>query len=55
LASGAIITLGRDAETGTEVAMKFEKHSIAPSLLEEEVETYQSLAGKTWLSSPEIT
>jgi hypothetical protein len=41
------IPTGRDAETGNEVAMKFEHHSVAPSLLEEEVEIYQSLAGKT--------
>lgn len=41
------IHTGRDAETGSEVAMKFEHHSVAPSLLEEEVEIYRSLAGKT--------
>ncbi|KAK5202406.1 hypothetical protein LTR41_011842 [Exophiala xenobiotica] len=49
LGSGSFgsVYLGRDAETGTEVAMKFEHHSVAPSLLVEEAEIYQSLAGKT--------
>ncbi|KIW36042.1 uncharacterized protein PV06_11650 [Exophiala oligosperma] len=37
---------GRDAETGDEVAMKFEHHSVEPSLLREEARIYQSLAGK---------
>ncbi|KIW24846.1 uncharacterized protein PV07_10534 [Cladophialophora immunda] len=48
LGSGSFgnVYLGRDAETGNEVAMKLEHHSIAPSLLEEEVGIYQSLAGK---------
>ncbi|KAK5203065.1 hypothetical protein LTR41_011187 [Exophiala xenobiotica] len=40
------VYLGRDTETGNEVAMKFEHHSVAPSLLEEEARIYQSLAGK---------
>ncbi|KAK5550542.1 hypothetical protein LTR46_011460 [Exophiala xenobiotica] len=37
---------GRDAESGNEVAMKLENHSVAPSLLQEEVGIYQSLAGQ---------
>lgn len=41
------ISTGCDAETGTEVAMKLEHHSVAPSLLDDEVQIYQSLAGKT--------
>lgn len=41
------IPLGRDAEDGIEVAMKFEHRDVAPSLLEEEAEIYHSLAGQT--------
>ncbi|KAK5189052.1 hypothetical protein LTR96_010935 [Exophiala xenobiotica] len=48
LGSGSFgnVYLGRDAETGNEVAMKLEHHSVAPSLLEEEARIYQSLARK---------
>jgi serine/threonine protein kinase len=38
------VSTGRDAESD-EVALKLEHYSVAPSLLEEEVEIYQSLAG----------
>ncbi|KIW41741.1 uncharacterized protein PV06_07265 [Exophiala oligosperma] len=37
------VYLGLDSETGNEVAMKFEHHSVAPSLLEEEARIYRSL------------
>ncbi|OAG37813.1 hypothetical protein AYO21_07919 [Fonsecaea monophora] len=40
------VYLGRDAETGNEVAMKLEHHSVAPSFLSEEVRIYRSLAGE---------
>ncbi|OAP54674.1 hypothetical protein AYL99_11122 [Fonsecaea erecta] len=47
LGSGSFgnVYLGRDAETGNEVAMKFEHHSVAPSLVEEEARIYETLAG----------
>ncbi|KAK5442638.1 hypothetical protein LTS15_010956 [Exophiala xenobiotica] len=38
--------VGHEAESGEEVAMKLEHHSVSPSLLDEEARIYQSLAGK---------
>ena len=42
----AHVSAGRDAESGDEVAIKLEHHRVDPSLLEEEVTIYRSLAGK---------
>ncbi len=39
-------SIGRDAETGNEVALKLEHYSVEPSLLRDEVYIYQSLAGE---------
>ena len=41
------LPLGRDIETGEEVAVKLEHYDVGQSLLDEEVVIYQTLAGKT--------
>lgn len=48
LGSGSFgdVYIGRDAETGNEVALKLEHYSVEPSLLRDEVYIYQSLAGE---------
>jgi serine/threonine protein kinase len=38
--------IGRDVHTGDEVAIKLEHYRIAPSFLDQEVEIYESLAGR---------
>ncbi|KAJ9493288.1 hypothetical protein H2202_011251 [Exophiala xenobiotica] len=47
LGSGSFgkVYLGRDADSGNEVAIKLEHYSVGPSLLEEEPSIYQALTG----------
>jgi serine/threonine protein kinase len=41
-----LISIGRDADTGSEVAIKLEHSKVDPSLLEEEIRIYKSLQSK---------
>ncbi|KIX02323.1 uncharacterized protein Z518_08264 [Rhinocladiella mackenziei CBS 650.93] len=44
---GKVYLAGRDVDCGKEVAIKLEHYTVEPSLLDEEVEIYQVLAGHT--------